>query len=45
MFAKFHSFKSTSYNDLEFYNGNFSNFSLGRSDKIQITFGGKNTQK
>lgn len=40
LFAKFVSFNSTSYDDLQFYDGNFSNSSLGRYDKIQITFGG-----
>ena len=29
IFAKFLSFKSTSYDDLKFYHGNFFNFSQG----------------
>lgn len=45
MSAKFLSFKSTSRDDLEFYHSNFSNFSQGRYDAIQVKFGGENTQK
>lgn len=41
LFVMFLSFKSTCCEDLDLHKGNFSNFSLGKYDKIQITFGGK----